>query len=192
MGMREDNKLKGEEHDNCVWPVLTVCALLMPSLLGIFPPPFCLASAHAHPLSPPRYCLLPTCDPTSSSQLPASTRNKNKKEIDNKDLHRDASDASLKLKFWGQTQIFNRYRSRSRTYKLLHTMAPRRVINRNLRVKPFSPKLFCYTLFRSISRYDYLLRHPRCRQLLHPSKSQPQTKGCPRMRHLRVRRTAHN
>ena len=55
-----------------------------------------------------------------------------------------------------------------------------------------SPKLFCYSFFKSISRYDYLLRHPRRRQLLHPSESQPQTKGCPRMRHLWDRRTAHN
>src|SRR6266567_4945258 len=42
----------------------------------VFPPPFCLAPAHAQPLSPQCYCLLPTCDPTYSSQLPASTRNK--------------------------------------------------------------------------------------------------------------------
>ena len=77
--------------------------------------------------------------------------------------------------------------------KYLQVMAPRRVIiDRNLRANLFSPKLFCYSLFRSISRYDYLLRHPRCRQLLHPSEPQPQTKGCPRMRHLWDRRTTHN
>jgi hypothetical protein len=57
---------------------------------------------------------------------------------------------------------------------------------------PHSPKLFCYSFFKSISRYARLLRHPRCRQLLYPSESQPQTKGCPRMRHLWVHRTAHN
>ena len=71
-----------------------------------------------------------------------------------------------------------------------YAMAPRRVNNRNLRVIPlFSQAL--YSLFRSISRHA-LLRHPRRRQLLHPSDSGPQTKGCPRMRHLWVRRTAHN
>jgi hypothetical protein len=53
-----------------------------------------------------------------------------------------------------------------------------------------SPKLYSFFI-RSISRHA-LLRHPRRRQLLHPSDSWPQTKGCPRMRHLWVRRAAHN
>ena len=57
-----------------------------------------------------------------------------------------------------------------------------------------SPKLFSFpTPYSDPSRHA-LLRHPRRRQLLHPSDSgsRPQTKRRPRMRHLWVRRTAHD
>jgi hypothetical protein len=165
----------------------------------VLPPPFCLASAHAQPLSPQCYCLRPTCDPTYSSQLPASTRNKKK-------LDKKTGIAMLQMHLWqscGITPLFcvrcktgsrNRCQFRSRSYKLLHAMAPDESSIETFE-SSHSPKLklFRYSYFRSISpRYDYLLRHPRCCQLLHPSESQPQTKGCPRMRHLWVHRTAHN
>ena len=151
--------------------------------------PFCLASAHAHPLSPPCYCLLAIC-PTSSSRKQKKTQTK--KNLASRCFRCISTNRAAFL----QSFVFHASSKSGSllTYDLArinyYAMAPRRVINRNLRVIPFSQAL-CYSYFISISRNDHL-RHPRRRQLLHRPESQPPTKGCPRMRHLWIRRTAHN
>ncbi len=101
-----------------------------------------------------------------------SKQKKNARQKNN--LHRDASDASLAIarlaplfcwvKIWVCPYL------RSRSYKLLHAMAPDESSIETFE-SSHSPKLFATPNFRSISRHDHLLRHPRCRQLLHPSES---------------------
>jgi hypothetical protein len=147
--------------------------------------PFCLASAHAHPLSRPCYCLLATCDPTSSSQS-ASTRNK--KTADKKKTYED-SDSSLVIAW-----LFCVTGSAgcALTYDLArinYSPWPSDESSNNTSSHPILPSSLATPFSDTISRHDHLLRHSRCRQLLHPPESQPQTKGRPRVRHLRVRRT---
>ena len=88
--------------------------------------------------------------PHSYRRLPET-----KKKLDKKTVHRDASDASLLIVPHRSSllcvtrpvdQNFNHYQLRSRTYKLVHAMAPRRVNNRNLRVIPFSQALLLFQI----------------------------------------------
>ena len=181
--------------------VLTLAGASCASVLGIearrIARPFCLprltrdrsllpvivSPQHAIPRRPP--------------SLSASTRNKKKPR-----QKKQACIAMVQIHLW----VIACHRSSllcapsgsksgwALTYDLAHInyspWPPRRVIKQYFRVIPFSQPLLL--LFQIISRHDHLLRHSRCRQLPHPSESQPQTTRRPCMRHLWGHRATHN